>query len=190
MRLTEGVEVAIYLYETGNHEYKVSLRSKELVDVSEIASPLTDGPVLCAAVAKVGDDEYKTLAEAIEAAKNGATVELLRDVYVETWNQAWNTKGMTIEGKGKTITIGKVESNVNGNYLFYNADNLKVNDLSIKFQTNGNGFDMVSGELNKVAVDQTVPASADAHALYPMAYRRTHHSPDRRIHARSIAAAG
>ena len=102
------------------------------------------------AVAKVGDDEYKTLAEAIEAAKNGGTIELLRDVYVETWNQAWNTKGMTIEGKGKTITIGKVESNVNGNYLFYNADNLKVNDLSIKFQTNGNGFDMVSGELKNV----------------------------------------
>ncbi|OUP22516.1 DHH family phosphoesterase [Lachnoclostridium sp. An196] len=38
LKLTEGVEVAIYLYETGNHEYKVSLRSKELVDVSEIAS--------------------------------------------------------------------------------------------------------------------------------------------------------
>ena len=102
------------------------------------------------AVAKVGDDEYKTLAEAIEAAKNGATVELLRDVYVETWNQVWNTKGMTIEGKGKTITIGKVESNVNGNYLFYDAEDLVVNDLSIKFQTNGNGFDMVSGELKNV----------------------------------------
>lgn len=38
LRLTEGVEVAIYLYEIGNHEFKVSLRSKELVDVSEIAS--------------------------------------------------------------------------------------------------------------------------------------------------------
>ena len=102
------------------------------------------------AVAKVDDVEYNTLAEAIEAAKDGGTIELLRDVYVETWNQVWNTKGMTIEGQGKTITIGKVESNVNGNYLFYNAEDLAVNDLSIKFQTNGNGFDMVSGELNNV----------------------------------------
>ena len=102
------------------------------------------------AVAKVGDVEYKTLAEAIEAAKNGGTVELLRDVYVETWDQVWNTKGMTVDGNNKTITIGKVESNVNGNYLFYNADNLKVNDLTIRFQTNGNGLNMVSGELNNV----------------------------------------
>ena len=102
------------------------------------------------AVAKVGDVEYKALAEAIEAAKNGGTVELLRDVYVETWDQVWNTKGMTVDGNNKTITIGKVESNVNGNYLFYNAEDLKVNDLTIRFQTNGNGLNMVSGELNNV----------------------------------------
>ena len=38
LRLTEGVEVAIFLYETGNLEYKVSLRSKKLVDVNEVAS--------------------------------------------------------------------------------------------------------------------------------------------------------
>lgn len=38
LRLTEGVEVAIFLYETDNLEYKVSLRSKNLVDVNEVAS--------------------------------------------------------------------------------------------------------------------------------------------------------
>ncbi|MBS6397510.1 MAG: bifunctional oligoribonuclease/PAP phosphatase NrnA [Clostridiales bacterium] len=38
LKLTEGVEVAIFLYETGNLEYKVSLRSRETVDVSEVAS--------------------------------------------------------------------------------------------------------------------------------------------------------
>lgn len=37
MRVTEGVECAIFLYETGNHEYKVSLRSSDKVDVSRIA---------------------------------------------------------------------------------------------------------------------------------------------------------
>ena len=36
--MTEGVEVAIFLYETDNLEYKVSLRSRELVDVSKVAS--------------------------------------------------------------------------------------------------------------------------------------------------------
>lgn len=38
LRMTEGVEVAIFLYETGNLEFRVSLRSKNLVDVSEVAS--------------------------------------------------------------------------------------------------------------------------------------------------------
>lgn len=38
LRVTEGVECAIFLYETGNHEYKVSMRSTDKVDVSSIAS--------------------------------------------------------------------------------------------------------------------------------------------------------
>ncbi len=37
LRLTEGVEVAIFLYETGENEYKVSMRSKKIIDVSRIA---------------------------------------------------------------------------------------------------------------------------------------------------------
>lgn len=37
LRLTEGVEVAIFLYQTGEEEYKVSLRSKKVIDVSKIA---------------------------------------------------------------------------------------------------------------------------------------------------------
>lgn len=38
LRLTDGVEVAIFLYQTDLHEYKVSLRSQKLVDVSQIAA--------------------------------------------------------------------------------------------------------------------------------------------------------
>ncbi len=38
LRNTEGVEVAIFLYETNAQEYKVSLRSKDAVDVSRVAS--------------------------------------------------------------------------------------------------------------------------------------------------------
>lgn len=38
LKLTEGVDVAIFLYETGNLEFKVSLRSRESVDVSQVAS--------------------------------------------------------------------------------------------------------------------------------------------------------
>lgn len=36
LRLTDGVEVAIFIYETGVHEYKVSMRSKNYIDVSKI----------------------------------------------------------------------------------------------------------------------------------------------------------
>lgn len=37
LRLTDGVEVAIFLYETGVNEFKVSMRSKNYVDVSKVA---------------------------------------------------------------------------------------------------------------------------------------------------------
>lgn len=38
LRVTKGCECAIFLYEIENNEYKVSLRSSDLVDVSKIAS--------------------------------------------------------------------------------------------------------------------------------------------------------
>lgn len=38
LRSTRGVEVAIFLYESGVQEYKVSMRSKKIVDVCAIAS--------------------------------------------------------------------------------------------------------------------------------------------------------
>lgn len=38
LRLTEGVECAIFIYETKHLEYKVSLRSKNYVDVNEVAA--------------------------------------------------------------------------------------------------------------------------------------------------------
>ena len=37
LRVTAGVEVAIFLYELESGEFKVSLRSKEKVDVSKVA---------------------------------------------------------------------------------------------------------------------------------------------------------
>ena len=43
LRLTEGVEVAIFLYETGDKEYKVSMRSKNTIDVAKIAMKFNGG---------------------------------------------------------------------------------------------------------------------------------------------------
>ena len=101
-------------------------------------------------VAQVDGTKFDTLSEAIEAAKDGSTVELLNNISIDTWNQVWNVKNMTIKGNNHTITIGKVESGVNGNYLFYGAENLNVSDLTIDFTTNGSGFSMVSGKLENV----------------------------------------
>lgn len=111
-------------------------------------------------VAQVGKIKYTTLAEAIQAAKNGGTVELLSNISIDTWNQVWNVKDMTIKGNNHTITIGAVESGVNGNYLFYGAEDLNVSDLTINFTTNGSGFSMVSGKLEGVTVNGGVYAVA------------------------------
>ncbi|MCD8077004.1 MAG: bifunctional oligoribonuclease/PAP phosphatase NrnA [Lachnospiraceae bacterium] len=43
LRVTEGVEVAVFLYEAGAGEFKVSLRSNDLVDVSRIARSFGGG---------------------------------------------------------------------------------------------------------------------------------------------------
>lgn len=101
-------------------------------------------------VAQVGEIKYTTLAEAIQAAKNGGTVELLSNISIDTWKQVWDVENMTIKGNKHTITIGAVESGVNGNYLFYGAEDLNVSDLTINFTTNGSGFSMVSGKLENV----------------------------------------
>ena len=37
LRVTEGVEVAVFMFELKQNEFKVSLRSKEKIDVSKIA---------------------------------------------------------------------------------------------------------------------------------------------------------
>ena len=47
LRLTEGVEVAIFMYQTGPQEFKVSLRSQNAVDVSRIASYFGGGGHAC-----------------------------------------------------------------------------------------------------------------------------------------------
>jgi len=49
LKFTEGVEVAIFLYELNNLEYKVSLRSNGKVDVNEVASYFNGGGHVLAA---------------------------------------------------------------------------------------------------------------------------------------------
>ena len=50
--------------------------------------------------------------------------------------------------------------------------------------------DAFAGEGNKIAVDQALPASADAHTLDPVGKRSPDNGTHRCVHAGSIASAG
>ena len=54
LRLTSGVEVALFLYESGPQEYKVSMRSQNIVDVSCIAKLFGGGGHVHAAGCTMG----------------------------------------------------------------------------------------------------------------------------------------
>ena len=115
-----------------------------------VYEPTTSEPT--SVVAKFDSQYYTTLHDAIVAAKTAGsgTVTLLCDTEAEVWDQIWDVNDVTIEGGGNTLTIGSLESGVNGNYLIYSAENLNVSDLTIIFKTNGSGFDLNSGELTNV----------------------------------------
>lgn len=71
LRLTAGVEAAIFLYEVGSDKYKVSLRSKSCVDVNKIASQFGGGGHVRAAGCTVSGtlgDIIGKLTECVEAA--------------------------------------------------------------------------------------------------------------------------
>lgn len=55
LRITEGVECAIFIYEKAFNEYKVSLRSNDYVDVSKVAAYFGGGGHIHAAAARCRD---------------------------------------------------------------------------------------------------------------------------------------
>lgn len=61
LRITAGVECAIFLYETENHIFKVSMRSGETVDVSKIASYFGGGGHVRAAGCTMSGSVYDVL---------------------------------------------------------------------------------------------------------------------------------
>lgn len=167
------------IYSLSEGEYKVNVTQKADESGTSIVTPMeltvkapVDGedktqslkvPELTDAkkiIAKVGDIEYTSLAAAIDAAKKGGTVELLQNVTIDTWNQVWDAKDLTINGNGHTVTVKKIESKGNGDYLFYGAENLNVSNLTVNLPDGDSGFSMVSGKLEGVTVNGGVYAVA------------------------------
>lgn len=66
LKATDGVECAIFLYQTGALEYKVSLRSEETIDVSEIALHFGGGGHKRAAGCTMQGTKYDILNNLIE----------------------------------------------------------------------------------------------------------------------------
>ena len=66
LRLTDGVEVAIFSYQLTKKSYKFSLRSKSIVDVSKIACSFGGGGHIRAAGFETEADYEETLAKVIE----------------------------------------------------------------------------------------------------------------------------
>lgn len=132
----------------------VGVEVKNATDGSIVVGGKPVGPGETAGnyVAMVGERGYVSLTDAVAAAKIGGTIELLASVTVDTWQQVWGAKGLTINGNKHTLTINKVDSGSNGDYLFFGAEDLKVSDLSVVFKTNGNGFSLSSGELKSVTM--------------------------------------
>lgn len=74
LRITDGVECAIFLHETDNHVYKVSMRSNRIVDVSKVASYFGGGGHVRAAGCTMSGsihDVINNLSRHIEAQMKG-----------------------------------------------------------------------------------------------------------------------
>ena len=84
-----------------------------------------------AAVARIGDKTYSSLAEALKKANSGDTVTLLKSITVNEWNQAWNLKGITLDGGDNTIKVKAIESLQNHDAVFHSAGGNTFKDLTV-----------------------------------------------------------
>ena len=138
---------------------------KDIVNVSGSSTVNVDGVVI-QNPAKVGNNYYATIQDAIVAAAPSGTVELLADVTVDKWimfserlsignGNIINTQidGLTIKGNAKKVTIKSIESAGNGNRLFYDATNLNIQDLTIECvdaAASQGGIGLTSGTISNV----------------------------------------
>ena len=102
-------------------------------------------------VAKVGTTEYTSLADAVNAANPGGTVELLANVQIASWNQIWNLSGITINGNGHSIKINAIESLQNHDAVFHSAGGNTFNNLTIDLS----GISVASQAQGYKAIDAT-----------------------------------
>ena len=100
----------------------------------------------------------------VARATTAGTVEFLSDVTVDKWIMfaekmsigdgsliTLNINGVTIDGNNNTLTVKSIESAGNGGYLFYDAQNLTVKDLTINIADGlVGGIGLQSGTIRNV----------------------------------------
>ncbi len=109
-----------------------------------------------------------TASELVEAIKNNNNgikdIDLASDITVDQWIMFSEAKtigsgqiitvtmdGLTIDGKGHTLTVNDIESASNGDLLFDQASNLNIKNLTIKYATGvAGGISLKSGVISKV----------------------------------------
>ncbi len=97
--------------------------------------------------AKIGDVKYTTLKDAIAAANEGDTIELIsNELVVGDWGSCNLPANVTIDGNGYALNLGKI-IHYGANAAFYSAGAYNVVDLTISCEVSSNAmaFDMKNG---------------------------------------------
>ncbi len=160
---TSGYDIAIT---TGDDGVEPDALVKPDVEFDLSIDKTVEASVFSNYVASVNGVSYDNLQDAIKAAAPSGTVTLLDDVTVDEWIMFSERlsigngniitlviDGLTINGNGKTLTVKSIESAGNGNRLFYDATNLNINNLTIKYidaAANQGGIGLKSGTLKNV----------------------------------------
>ena len=120
-------------------------------------------------VAQIGTTKYTTLAEAIAAAQDGDTVELLQDIALDGTTTI--EKSITIDGNNKTLTVTKHDS---GNYALYVIDenepvkkklNVAIKDLNMT-TTGYQVAVMLNGSYDSTLALNNVNITCDGECIY------------------------
>ena len=126
------------------------------------------------AEAEINGQPYATLADALAAAKNGQTVELLKDITVDISNvQSKNaaytiSNGITLDGNGKSITATGTKQEGSTHIILVTANGATVQNLTI--DVNGKATSGVQAykannvELNNVSIKNSAGAAVIVNA--------------------------
>ena len=150
---------AVHVYYAGDTtliDYKVSYAASTGELVFE-TSHFSEFFVTVAGEAQIGTKVYKTFADAIAAAQNGATITLLQNVATATQIEIAG-KTIVLNLNGKTISYTGTDTLPSGVILVHNGASLTINDSSTGGAVvGGNAYAAIA--VTKAGDDSSVPAT-------------------------------